>query len=277
MQDSFDNPVRTAGVAVSLQRIWWKGDCGGRVRSRHSTDPNGVATFAVDIEQAGRYSLVASSACIARLGTAFTISAGPAATVEATGGTPQSAAVLTPFLQPLQATVRDGFSNPVGNVTVSFTAPASGATSTLSAASATTNASGQASVTATANNLAGSYTVSATAGGLTAVTFALTNVAGAAGLMGFAVQPSNTAAGSAISPAVIVGVSDTAGNAVIGATVTLQLQGGTGTLDGTDRTRAPMDTLFVGRSKQSEPIRWCRQGTRRVVRLTLRRRSRPSL
>ena len=47
--------------------------------------------------------------------------------VTATAGTPQSAVVNTAFGTALQATVRDAGNNPVSGVTVTFTAPASGA------------------------------------------------------------------------------------------------------------------------------------------------------
>ena len=58
------------------------------------------------------------------------------------GGTPQSATILAPFAQQLQATVLDTHDNPVGGVTVTFTAPSSGASATLSAPSAVTDANG---------------------------------------------------------------------------------------------------------------------------------------
>ena len=59
-------------------------------------------------------------------------------------------------------------------VSVTFTAPPSGASAVLSNAVAVTNASGVASVTATANTIAGSYTITASTGALTA-SFSLTN------------------------------------------------------------------------------------------------------
>ena len=52
---------------------------------------------------------------------------GAAATVTATAGTPQSTVINTAFGTALQATVRDAGNNPVAGVTVTFTAPANGA------------------------------------------------------------------------------------------------------------------------------------------------------
>ena len=51
--------------------------------------------------------------------------------VTATAGTPQSAAVNTVFGTALQATVRDAGNNPVSGVTVTFTAPGSGASASF--------------------------------------------------------------------------------------------------------------------------------------------------
>ena len=57
-------------------------------------------------------------------GAALSVSTG---SVTATAGTPQSTAVNTAFGTALQATVRDAGNNPVSGVTVTFTAPGSGA------------------------------------------------------------------------------------------------------------------------------------------------------
>jgi adhesin/invasin len=243
LQDSFGNPVRTAGVQVALQLV----PVNAQV-SRLSTippqltDPNGLATFAtLTVEQAGQYQLAASSTGVASATSSmFIVRAGSPAAITATGGTPQSTPVLMPFPQPLEATVRDAFGNPVSSVAVSFSAPATGASAALSGATAATDAGGHARVTATANGLAGSYTVNAVAGSLGPIHFALTNIAGAAAQIAFAQQPSNTAAGSAISPPVSVQVLDAGGNPVNEVSVTLQLGEGTGTLDGTlTRTTGP--------------------------------------
>ena len=80
----------------------------------------------------------------------------------------------------LQATVRDAGSNPLAGVTVTFTAPASGATarfSGLATATATTNINGVATAPAlTANGTEGSYTVTASVSGVAApANFNLTN------------------------------------------------------------------------------------------------------
>jgi uncharacterized protein YuzE len=116
---------------------------------------------------------------------------GTAASITATAGTPQSALVGAPFATALQATVKDGGGNPLSGVTVTFSAPTSGASATLSGATAITNGSGVASVTATANATAGGpYNVSASVAGV-AATFALTNTASAGPPATVSVTPSS--------------------------------------------------------------------------------------
>ena len=73
-----------------------------------------------------------------------------AASIVATAGTPQSATVNTAFATALQAMVKDANGNPLSGVTVTFTAPASGASATFGGsanATAVTNASGVATAT----------------------------------------------------------------------------------------------------------------------------------
>ncbi len=107
---------------------------------------------------------------------------GGTTTIVATAGTPQSAQVNTAFATNLQALVKDALNNPVANVTVTFTAPATGASGTFAGGvnTAITNASGVATAAVfTANGTAGLYTVTATGAGITTpAQFALTNTSG---------------------------------------------------------------------------------------------------
>jgi adhesin/invasin len=236
LQDNFGNAVATAGVSVSIQ----SNPVVGRLRALRgtataSTDATGKATFdTLILDQAGKYTLTAeASGVTSATSTQFTITAGGAAAIQATGGTPQSTTINTAFANPLQATVADGFGNPVSGVTVSFTAPGAGASATLSAPLAVSDAAGHAIVTATANNIAGGYTVTAAASGVSgAAAFALTNIAAAGASLAFVQQPASTTAGATIS-AVSVRLTDSANNAVSGITVTLSAQGGSGMLEGT--------------------------------------------
>jgi hypothetical protein len=101
------------------------------------------------------------------------------ASITATSGTPQSATLNTAFGSPLVATVRDSGNSPVSGVTVTFTAPGSGASGAFAGGvnTAVTNAQGQATSAAfTANGTAGAYNVTATVAGIASpAAFALTN------------------------------------------------------------------------------------------------------
>jgi hypothetical protein len=126
----------------------------------------------------GDYTLTvsATNSCAAPTTTFSLAVIGPPDTMVATAGTPQSTIVNTPFATQLQVTVRDSASHLLNNITVTFTAPGSGASATFPGGNtAHTNASGVASITANANGTAGSYNVTAIYGGLTTA-FALTNI-----------------------------------------------------------------------------------------------------
>ncbi len=102
--------------------------------------------------------------------------------LEASGGTPQSATVNTAFAAPLQVTLTSG-GNPVSGVTVTFAAPTSGASGTFAGGSTTasvaTGGNGIAvSPTFTADSQTGSYSVTASVSGVTSsATLSLTNTA----------------------------------------------------------------------------------------------------
>lgn len=99
-----------------------------------------------------------------------------ATTLSPHGGSGQNTLIGTAFTTALSTLVVDQSGNPVSGATVTYAAPASGASATLSAATATTNSSGIATTTATANSTAGSYSITATAStGASTATFALTN------------------------------------------------------------------------------------------------------
>ena len=133
-----------------------------------------VGTCTIQAMQAGSINF----ATAAPVSQSFQVLAGPPASISATGGTPQNAALNAAFASSLSATVKDAGGNPVSGVTVTFTAPASAASGSFAGGvnTALTNASGVAtSATFTANGTGGSYVVSASALALTPATFSLTN------------------------------------------------------------------------------------------------------
>jgi len=135
-----------------------------------------------------------------------------ATAITATVGTPQSATVNTAFATALQATVTDQNGNPLNGATVTFAAPASGASGTFPGGQTTvmvsTNASGVATApTFTANATAGAYTVTATVAGVaTPASFSLTNT--------------NTSVAVATAITAVSGTGTYAGNATLTATLT---------------------------------------------------------
>ena len=74
-------------------------------------------------------------------------------------GSGQTSSPGAPFAQTLTVTVLDAGGAPIPCVPVTFSAPGSGPSATLSAASAITDRAGAASVTATANSTLGTYSI----------------------------------------------------------------------------------------------------------------------
>lgn len=106
------------------------------------------------------------------------------ASITATSGTPQSANCGAAYAVPLVATVKNAAGVGLAGVSVTFTAPGSGASGTfasngLAAETVVTNAAGQATSSAFTANATGSggvaYTVAASVGALS-VNFSMTNV-----------------------------------------------------------------------------------------------------
>ena len=153
------------------------------------TNSSGLAsTSATANGNGGVYTVTASipSAPSATPAT-FTLTNDGGWSIQVQAGSPQTATVSTAFASQLQALVLDGTGTAVGGIVVTFQAPTSGATATLSGGSAcvpaaagcmtaTTNASGIASVSATANAISGEYFVPAsTPNAPTPASFDLTN------------------------------------------------------------------------------------------------------
>ena len=86
-----------------------------------------------------------------------------AASILATGGTPQTAEPSATFGETLEATVLDSLNAPMPNVVVTFTAPASSGITFPNGSTAVTNVNGQAEIVAAAGSTEGNMTVSATA------------------------------------------------------------------------------------------------------------------
>jgi hypothetical protein len=140
-----------------------------------TTDGSGIATsspFTAD-GTLGGYTVAASvSGAVASANFSLMNVVGGPATILTTSGALQNVPVNSTAAQ-LIATVEDFRAQPVGGVTVTFTAPSSGPSGTFATtpqsitATAITNASGEATApTFTANDMTGTYTLSATVAGV---------------------------------------------------------------------------------------------------------------
>lgn len=180
VRDAGSNPV--PGILVTFTAPGTGASAAFPGGNTATTDANGIAAVSVSANGAtGSYTV---NATVAGVGgpASFPLTNNPkppAASVTATGGTPQTAAIGANFANPLQVTVRDAGSNPVSDVLVTFTAPGSGASVTFpSGNTAITDANGFAQVTARANSSTGNYTVNASVSGVvTPAAFSLTNAA----------------------------------------------------------------------------------------------------
>ncbi len=148
----------------------------------------------------------------------FSSAAGTPGLVGVLGNSARSTAVGTAY-GPLSVKVTDIFGNPVSGVSVTFTAPGTGAGGTFGGGTATdteaTDANGVAtSQPFTAGTVAGSFVVTASVGTPTAL-FSMTNLPGAAAALAFEPVAATVVAGQTV-PAVKVDVLDQYGNLVVG-------------------------------------------------------------
>ena len=153
------------------------------------------------------------------------------AALSISSGNNQTASVGAAFGAPLQVRITDVYGNGVPGQTVTFTAPASGASGTFSSGGGSsevvgTDISGYASSSSfTANGSAGGYSVSASLGALTQ-NFSMTNTPGTPATLtitGGDLQ--NTLAGSAFSQPLQGQITDSFGNAVANVPVTFTAPG----------------------------------------------------
>ena len=233
VKDSSGDPVSGVLVTFNAPTSGASGTfaCSGNTAITNSAGTATSPVFTAN-DTAGKYTVTATGAAFTtNPGFALTNRAGAPASTAATAGTPQTATVNTAFATQLAATVKDAYGNPVPGATVTFTAPASGASGTFAGGvnTATTNAQGVATAAAfTANTTAGVYTVTAAAGAhTTSPGFALTNQAGApAAVTATAGTPQTATVNTAFATQLAATVVDAFNNPVSGATVTFNAPAG---------------------------------------------------
>jgi len=221
VEDANNNVVTTstASIAVAIGTNPGGGTLSG---TTPVSAVNGVATFSnLSINKTGTgYTLAASSTGVAgATSNTFNITAGPVSAGTSTvTANPTSVTADGTTTSTITVTLLDANSNPVSGKTVTLTAGSG--SSTITTVNGTSNASGQATftvkdtkaetVTYTAKDTTDTITITQTA----TVTF----TDGAATKLAFGQQPTNTGAGSSITPAVTVQVEDANGNVVTSGT-----------------------------------------------------------
>ncbi len=208
----------------------------------------GVATFSnLSLDKVGTgYTLTASSGVLtAATSAAFNVTPGPPAKLAFTAQ-PTNVVAGTAIAPAVQVSVLDSFGNLASTATNSVTVaigtnPGGG---TLSGTMTVSAVAGVATFsTLSIDKIGTGYTLTANSGALAPATSAAFNVtAGAPAKLVFKVQPTNVAAGAAITPAVQVSIQDAQGNIVPTATNAVTIAIGTnpsgGTLSGTTTVAA---------------------------------------
>ena len=234
VEDTYGNLVTTDTSSVTLSVQSGSGSLNGTLTK---TATGGIATFSnLSINTADTYTLSANDGSLTgATSSSFTISPASAAKVvfiqqptSTTAGSTISPAVTVD--------VEDTYGNLVTADTSGVTLSVQSGSGTLNGTLTKTASGGIATFSNLSINTADTYTLSANDGSLTGATSSSFTISPAsAAKVVFIQQPTSTTAGSTISPAVTVDVEDTYGNLVTGDTsgVTLSVQSGSGTLNGT--------------------------------------------
>src|SRR5439155_1243839 len=248
-QDAAGNTVRRLSGSVTVA-LGGANPAGGTLAGTTTVAAvNGVASVAtLSIDKSGSYWLTATAPATGLSGGTsndFSIAAGAASQLAFTVQ-PSNAVAGRTISPAVQVSARDAQGNLVtgfvGSVTVAFGSNPGGGT--LAGTTTVAAVSGVASFASLSIAKVGTgYTLTAAAAGLPAATSAAFNVTpGTAAKLVFTVQPSNTAAGAAITPAVQVTAQDAQGNTASGFTGTVTVALGTnprgGTLAGTTTVTA---------------------------------------
>ena len=229
--DQFGNPVSGIGVTFTPTAG------SGSVVGGSQTTVNGIATVGSWTlgTTAGTDTLTVSAAGVGSVVKFIaTGTAGLPTQILINAGNNQSRTVNTAVLTPPSVVIRDGFNNPVGGVSVTFT-PIAGGGSVTGGTQSSNAVTGVATVTSwTLGTVAGvnNNTLQATAGGVGSVNFSATATAGSPTSMAInSSNPQSATVGTAVGVAPSVIVRDLFSNVVPGATVTWLVTGGGGSVN----------------------------------------------
>ena len=244
IQDSSGNTVTSARSAVTVALAANPG--AGSLWGTTTVDAvNGLATFSLAVNApATGYTLQASSSGLASvISSSFAIT--PPAPTKLTFVTQPVTAVAGDTLRPVQVAIQDASGNTLPSLTNPVTLALGGNSSAT--LSGTTTASAVNGV-ATFDNLSvdkpgTGYTLTASSGALTRATSAAFDIGSTLpAQLGFVVQPSSSAAGAKINPAVAVAIQNVSGNTLRSVTspvtITLGTNSTSGTLSGSTTVNA---------------------------------------
>ena len=246
VNDTYGNPVSGVSVTYTAPSTGASATFSNGTNTRSSTtNAQGQIAAAVTANSAaGAYTVTASATGVATpAGFSLANQTGAPASVTVSSGSGQSAGINTTFAASLTVLVRDAGNNPVSGITVTFAAPAFGASGTFAAGldTATTNAQGLATSAAfTANGTLGGYTVTASVNGVaTPASFSLNNTVGTPATISATSGFGQSATISTqFSSLLVATVTDAGGNPVPNVTVTFNAptSGASGTFAGGVKT-----------------------------------------
>jgi len=242
--DAFNNPETSDNADSVSMAIGTKAGGGTLTGTIPQTVSGGIATFSdLSINKTGTgYTLQASSGTLTgATSTTFNITPGAASQL-VFGQQPSNTPAGSTINPAVTVKILDANGNFVStdssdNVTMAIGTNAGGGT--LSGTLTVTAQNGVATFSNLSLSAAGTgYTLKATSGSLAGATSAPFNVTAPGTHLAFNQQPSKTAAGAAISPAVVVQVLDAIGNVVtsdnsVQVTIAIGANPGGGTLSGT--------------------------------------------
>jgi Subtilase family/Divergent InlB B-repeat domain len=233
LQDSFSNNVSSAGVLINIA-LTGTGTLSGT--TTQLTGANGLATFSdLSINLSGSKNLTASSTGLpSAVSSAFTINAAAASTLSFSTQPPATVTAGALFTAAVKAQDQFGNNVPSLSITVALTSGSGTLSGTLTQPTPTgVGTTGIATFNNFNINLTGTKKLTASAGGLSVDSNIFTVNAAAVNTVAFVQQPTDTAAGQTIAPAVTVQAKDSFGNNVPNASVVMSISAGTGALSGT--------------------------------------------
>jgi hypothetical protein len=251
IEDQYNNVVSTDSSTVTVSLSSGTFADGSAIET--AADLNGVATFSgLTINTDGNYSLAATDGSLTGANSSsFTIGAAVASQLVITGE-PSNTTAGNAISPAVTVAVEDQYGNVVPSDSSTVTVFLSTGTFADGGTTETTaDVNGVATFAGLTIDTAGSYTLSATDGSLTGATSSAFTIDPApASKLVITNEPSNTTAGTVISPAVTVAVEDQYGNVVStdSSTVTVSLSSGTFADGSTTETAADVNGIatFAG-------------------------------